>query len=382
MSVVSQPSSSGMAAQRAPGAVPLASCAMTWSLCVSTLNRADALEECVRRALLQTTPPERIVIVDASENWQASRARIATLVAEAKPPVALDYLAARRRSSAAQRNQALEVATGDILFFIDDDSWMAEDCAAQILETYASDPSGRIAAVAAFDATFADVYGGKTGEMAEDLGSVSPGLSQRMNRLRRSAMMRWVLREVLCFSNDGVFVEFDSDRREIVPPRQPSGAHRVRSISGHTMTVRREVALREPFESHLLAYAPCEDLDASYRFSRHGVMYQQTLAKLYHHRVKTSRLKRKQVVALTLLNALFFVRRSSSQQAAHCAVWCVKLLRRLFADLVKDLVRRRLTFPQVRGVLLAGMLAPALMFKSREKLGDWYEGVQTRILGT
>ena len=151
-------------------------------------------------------------------------------------------------------------------------------------------------------------------------------------------------------------------------------------MSGHTMTVRRDVALSEPFEAHLLAYAPAEDLDCCYRWSRHGAMFAQTSARLYHHRIATARIKRKQVVTLTLLNTLFFIRRSSRRQVAHGAAWTLMMMRRLLAELLKDSIRGRLTFPHVRGVLHAAWLAPSMFMQERGAMSDWYEGVQARIL--
>ena len=174
--------------------------ALTWGLCVVTLNRPDALEECVRRALIQTVPPTEIVIVDASDRWEAHAARVRELFSAAATVPALIYLQARKRSSAVQRNQALEAAAADILFFLDDDSWMAADCAARILETYAADPDGRIVAVAATDASRASVYGDDDGGKAEAQLRQSPGVGERMARLRRNAVMRWVSREVLLFT--------------------------------------------------------------------------------------------------------------------------------------------------------------------------------------
>lgn len=363
------------AAPQQPGADDL-----TWGLCVATLNRQEALEECVRRALIQTIPPVEIVIVDASETWEAHRASIREILDAHATPPRLAFFPANRRSSAAQRNQAMAEASADVLFFIDDDSWMAADCAERILETYSAAPKGDIAAVAAMDASFAAIQGGDDGR--RDVSGVEQmsGLAERMGRWRRSAAVRWVFHNVLLFSNVGSFVPFDVERPDFAAVPKPPGAFRVQLMSGHTMTVRREVALAEPFEGRLLAYSPAEDLDACYRWGRRGAIFAQTRARLYHHRAATARLKRKQVVTLTLLNVLFFVRRSSSRQVAHGAAWVVVALRRLLADLLKDLMKGRLSLPQFRGVLHAMGLAPLMFLQDRQSLGEWYERLQARIL--
>ncbi len=48
-----------------------------------------------------------------------------------------------------QRNQAMELVRADIVFLIDDDSFMYDDCAAEILAVYEKDEAGAIAAVGA-----------------------------------------------------------------------------------------------------------------------------------------------------------------------------------------------------------------------------------------
>jgi len=257
---------------------------------------------------------------------------------------------------------------------------MAADCAERILETYASEREDWIAAVAATNVSRSRVYGDKRGANDMSQARQSPGLSERMRRLRRNAFMRWVFRDLLLFTNKGSFVPYDSNRCEAYAVPTPPGATPLWLMAGHTMTVRRNVALTEPFENHLLGYAPAEDLDCSYRWGRHGAMFCQRRACLYHHQVATARIKRKQVVTLTLLNILFFVRRSSSRQLVHGAAWTWMMMRRFVADLLRDLIRGRITLPHVRGVLHAAWLAPLMFLQERSAIGDWYEDVQAAIL--
>ena len=46
---------------------------MNWSLLVATYNRTKALRNCVQFAIAQSRPPAEIVIVDASDTWEAHR---------------------------------------------------------------------------------------------------------------------------------------------------------------------------------------------------------------------------------------------------------------------------------------------------------------------
>ncbi len=348
---------------------------LDWGLCVCTLNRSEALQECVRHVLAQDKAPSEMIIVDAGEDWEENRAIIMELMAP-RPEIRLVYLQALRRSSATQRNQGIDVARADILFMIDDDSWMYPDCAAHIMSVYETDPNGEIAAVAAQDAprpaslNVSEMEQKVSGPRKIASGSLAAGIK------------KFIFREILLMSTERMFVGYDAadfvrpDARDITTKERPKLTH----ISGYLMTVRRAVAEREPFDAHLLSYAPAEDLDATYRWSRHGVLVAEPMAQIYHHEVAAGRIKRRQATTLGLLNTAYFVRRSSNERLRHTFLWSVFLLRRIVAEALKDTLTRRFTYPQLLGALHAVVLAPRVLSHSKNGLGEWYEHVQMEIL--
>ena len=84
---------------------------LEWDLLISTKDRINDLEECVRAALWQTRLPKEVIIVDASGDFSNNEARLATLVAKSGTNVALSYIPATLPSLTNQRNQALDIAT-------------------------------------------------------------------------------------------------------------------------------------------------------------------------------------------------------------------------------------------------------------------------------
>src|SRR5262249_52513802 len=88
-----------------------------------------------------------IIVVDASPGWEKTRDDVLANLAAAHPEIRWNYVAAEKRSSAAQRNQGIRLATADVLLLIDDDSLMYPDCAEQILRIYEADPEGVVAGV-------------------------------------------------------------------------------------------------------------------------------------------------------------------------------------------------------------------------------------------
>src|SRR5260221_300630 len=70
------------------------------------------------------------------------------------------------------------------------------------------------------------------------------------------------------------------------PRCTPSCAYRdispARALNGFRMTFRRDGIAREGFVGWFVGYAPLEDLDASHRASRHGMLVNAHRARLCH----------------------------------------------------------------------------------------------------
>src|SRR5882757_353619 len=89
---------------------------LAWSLIVCTFKREHVLPRCVRCALASTRRPTEVIIVDASPYWQTTRDAVLGEFEGANPDVNFVYVAARRASLTAQRNQGLDMTSGDVSF--------------------------------------------------------------------------------------------------------------------------------------------------------------------------------------------------------------------------------------------------------------------------
>lgn len=342
---------------------------------MSTLNRIDALETCVSRALSQTRPPAEIVIVDASDDWDGNRARITALTDAAG--MALHYLRAPRRSLTAQRNVAVAQAKADICFLIDDDAFMWRDCAAEIMRVYEADGQRQLVAVSASDAPpegdLGDVGARKDGGLRDKAATAG----------KKSWLFRFLWRELFLMSGERVFVPYAGPFRRGLPAdlrHNIRGIHPVTLIGGYRLTARRKVLLAEPFDDALQAYCPAEDLDASYRLSRHGYLAAAQEARLYHHEVAASRLKRRTALILSITNVAYFVRKNSRRINRHRLAFGVMLSRRLLAEFLKDGLSRRWRFDQFRGAVRAIPTSARILFMDRARLKQWYQKRQLHIL--
>ena len=345
--------------------------ALSWGLLIATKDRPEELRVCIERACAQTRPPSEIVVVDASAAWQDHRRAIETIV-QGAGGIRFDYLPAELPSLTVQRNQALDRATADVVFLIDDDSFMHPDCAEEIMRVYEADTGREVAGVQASLARPER----KVGVRAQ--AKTSP-LKIRAARLanRSKAWRRFIFHGV-----ESVFIPYDGayHDRPVPEPLRHLAVRPARLFHGARMTYRRENALRERFDPILRAYCPFEDLDASYRISRTGCLLTATEARLHHFETASDRIDHFSVTLLDRLNRAVLLRRHGSDRDALRGAYLGLLRRHVLADLARDLSTMRLTLPKVRATLRARMLAPGIFAMTNDEIEAWYPGMQARIL--
>ena len=98
------------------------------SIVIATLNRADALNTISLPSLLRQDMNDfEVVVWDASKDDASKKVCQTFYNAFSEKKIALRYFKAPRQGLASQRNDASQTATGDIVFFIDDDCEVSVD---------------------------------------------------------------------------------------------------------------------------------------------------------------------------------------------------------------------------------------------------------------
>lgn len=345
---------------------------LSWGLVVATKDRIAPLERCVTLALAQSPPPVEVIIVDASADWEENARRIAALVAPC-PDVRLVHEAAPRPSSATQRNLGIERAKADILFLIDDDSFLFPTTVADVLAVYEADPEEAVAGVqlTASPTPPGDALQAKHHDY-RDFEAMTA----------RSPLGRRLLRKLLVYGLEESFIPYDDDYpdRPIPPAVAAMGAHRARLFEGFRMTFRRAVLQDTRFDPLLLYYCPGEDLELSYRLSRGHCLVTSPQARVHHFNSSGARLKRYQVALLESLNQAVFLRQHAPDQRQARQRYRVKMLRRILAELIKDLGQGRFGLPKTRARVRALILSARVFRASLPDLAAFYPGLQERIV--
>lgn len=352
---------------------------LTWGLVISTYNREKVLPLCLELAVKQSRLPIEIVVVDASDHWQDTRNQVMADIAVHAPDIRWVYEAAEQRSICLQRNQGIKLATADVLFLIDDDSLMYPTCAEEIMRVYEADTEGAIAGVqaAAVEHPPTDIT---ITDNRKQTGSASEFLTPHSGLL--GELKGWIWKHVFLMDGRKLFLPYDGDFPSHPIPASLSHLNvwRVELFQGHRMTYRREMIAKEMFEPFLRYYTAGEDLDASYRVSRHGCLLMALDAQLHHFQSAGGRLSRFKISVLSALNQALCIRRNAPNLSQVKGLYYRLMMRRVVAELLKDLLSRRWSLPQARGILVANRYSHKLFSLSESELGEWYVQFQREFL--
>jgi GT2 family glycosyltransferase len=258
---------------------------------IATRNRHEHLLETVKSLLGQTVLPAELCIVDSSEETPA-RAEIEQLSAEAG--LRLDYVHPAARGLTIQRNLGIARTSGDPVFLVDDDVWMAPDVHEEVLAEYAR---------------WGPELGGVRGMPIEP--AIPSRLSVAWRKLFRLGGW-WP--EASGKMGPAFFAE---------SVNAASGVRRVEAFVGWFMSFRREVFEHERFDENLAGYAFREDSDFSYRVHKRGyVLVQTPKARIRHLKTAAERLSPYELQRMTLGNLFYLHRKNLPQTPRYrAALW-------------------------------------------------------------
>ncbi len=324
----------------------------SYSVIIVTYGRPEVVRFCIECVFQQSALPQQVIIVDASPDFEKQKAALETDLI-VPPGIAFIYRKATRPSTSNQRNEAIAFAKDEeILFFIDDDSFMYPECAKEVLKVYALDKKRQIAGV------------------QPRLAAVPPGDIEKKvvaiaNKKRAAESppavwaaknLRFLWRHLFMMASDLHLIPYDGAYHsggyslEIGDAAESRTLTTISLLHGCRMTYRAEAIKKEMFDPDLVRYAAAEDLDASYRASRHGALVVCESAELFHQTVAANRLSRKRVAHMAWMNVAMFICKHSNDLDRDRRKYIVYSVRRSIAELVKDIAAKRFSIPQFFGI--------------------------------
>ncbi|QBD81752.1 glycosyltransferase family 2 protein [Ktedonosporobacter rubrisoli] len=102
----------------------------TVSIVIITCNRAFLLRHCLERVLAQPYPYKEIIVVDSSRGEESAQ------IVAGYPELLYVHLWGQRNNMPQARNKGIELSSGDIIAFIDDDSMVQPGWLETLLSVY------------------------------------------------------------------------------------------------------------------------------------------------------------------------------------------------------------------------------------------------------
>jgi glycosyltransferase involved in cell wall biosynthesis len=221
------------------------------SVIIPTANRAAVLAATLASIANQNLLPQEIIIVDASvSNDTANICKTSTVLN-------IKYVIATQKGAAVQRNQGIDEATTDYIFFMDDDIDLAPGCIEKIWQCVQS------------DATVGAVNAMITNQKYHTPGTVTKWMYRLMHGKKLNTYAG------KCIGPAWNLLPQDDDS---LPEYQAM------EWLNTTCTLYRKQALPQPaFSSHFTGYSLMEDVTLSLIVGRQWKLYNARTASIFHN---------------------------------------------------------------------------------------------------
>lgn len=244
------------------------------SLIICTKNRIDDMRRLFETIDIQSSIPEEIIIVDSSNNTDTEN-----FIKGIKNNFESDIRYFHTEPGLTyQRNYGINQATGDVIFFTDDDGLFDKDYFLELIKCYDD----------------------------ESVGGVGPRITNCVMKSRISSF----LRDMFLFSRangDGVL------QSSGFPAFQhASNMDRIKEteIIGGFCSYRKKVFEKFRFDENLRGYAFMEDVDFSYRVSREFKLLYNPFSMVYHNESTTDRIDQRRYFRMIINNHYYLTRKN------------------------------------------------------------------------
>ena len=250
---------------------------LTASIIICTRNRCDDLLKCLRSIASQTIKPEQLIIVDSSTIPLYKQKPFTHLLQKKNLSKENSIYFHTKPGLTYQRNQGIKRASGDIIYFFDDDVVLSPSYLFEMQSTFQQHPE----------------YAGGMG----DISNVNKNSSWQYSWFRRFFMLPHE-------QGSGRFTFSGM-------PTHPYGTSEfktVETIGGCGMAFRKSILKQWQFDETLHGYCYLEDADIAYRISRHKKLFFNPSAQLKHNESPRARNKKTITYAMFAYNYsyLFF----------------------------------------------------------------------------
>jgi len=296
---------------------------MNYSIIVPTCNRQPDLVKLIDSILKQTLLPAEVIIVDQSDNDDTKKYidNLRNQLLSESNNINLIYIYQNEKNSAAARNKGIDITTGEIVSFLDDDVVLFEDYYEKVLRYFNEDKK----------------IGGVSGKV---IVKKFTGWGMRM------------LLKVFLLNNfegkitvSGFGFPISLQRFDI--PKQ------VEMFMGCNMNFRKEFLKNDKFDEWFTGYSYREDVEFSYRMSQKTVLMMIPEAKLYHNYSRSNRMDIQEKKIMQIKNFYYVYKKYAKKTVLSDFLFFYSLFG-LFTIALKEYlcIRDKETYKQLKGFII------------------------------
>ncbi len=282
--------------------------ALVASVVVPTMNRARNLAALLESIRTQSHQPAELIIVDQSTDNKTKEVCAEYEILFKTLGCSLRYFQQSQPSLVAARNRGAQEAAGEIVCFLDDDIRIDPEYFERMLP-YFNDPN--------------------VGGIAGNPYQTNTGWWQGPKWEIRKFLMRMFLinnfNGTMTASGFGYAIfEWEIDR-----------VHPVEFFGGYSMNFRKNLLLKEPCDEWFTGYGFREDMDLSYRISRHAKLLMVPDARFYHDSSPVNRLDLDRLKKMQFRNYWYFYKKFKRKSFFTDALFFYSLSGIVFLELIE-----------------------------------------------
>ena len=253
---------------------------LTFDLVIATRNRLDALQLSIPLMLAEARQPERLIVVDSSDEHEPVKELIGRLVKGWAGEVVVIYESTP--SSSKQRNIGMLHVTSEVVIFPDDDSLILPGTFGSMLSIYDRDEDECVSAVCA-----AESLSPPKGLLKEE-GAYDLTLADKVKK--GIAKYRYAIEKIFIPNPLIVHGENVNANKQNIPQwLEAENAVVVEYMTGFRMSFRSRVIKKHLFTEVFSGYCLAEDVEASFAAMNDGLIVGARNAQIYHHRYPSVR---------------------------------------------------------------------------------------------
>ncbi|WP_404422122.1 glycosyltransferase family 2 protein [Nibricoccus sp. IMCC34717] len=246
---------------------------LKYTIVIATRNRAEALALSIPLFLRQSCAADEIIIVDSSDDHAGVRRLVERICAGR---IRSYKVLQSERGLTRQRNLGLHYVSNPVVFFPDDDSiWFPNTAEAQ-LQVYSEIGIDRVAGVCAVESVTPPDSFNSTATAYRMKSSDS--LSARFQPLRR-----WIEGIAPEDPARALGKEFINSKRSIDFSATPD-VYPVEWMTGFRMSFTTRAIAGDRFDENFRNYSLFEDIDASFKAWKYGLVLASRNSKVFHYK--------------------------------------------------------------------------------------------------